>query len=468
MRSPLVAILVVAAFALAAPGDTAPANRPNIVLIIVDTLRADRIEGSRNGIAIMPNLHNLSNTGWNFKKAISASSWTKPSVASIMTGLYPSTHGLVRGTRMTLDASSEAERVDGLPAQKETMATYLRHQGYTTVAIQSNHLLGAVDGFAQGFGTYIERNGAASQEVNNAVFTQGALLKAPFFLYLQYMEPHAPYNPPAEHRDAFGALPALVETDQATMTQAKGFSNYYLDKLRFDTRMEETRKFPALGDSGREYYRTMYDGDCHYVDAQIKRMHDEITRHHPNTMFIVTADHGEELWEHGTIGHGRSLEQELIHVPMMVFGGKLLPRTVDNVWVEHVDLLPTLAGLLGTPPAPHWQGRNLAETDLAPKPVVAATRGMIVEAHTDLYSVIDGDQKLVRDGAGDVRVFVHKDARWVPTDTAHPKLQALLDAHLATAQAHPLAKVPPSKRGMDDEMLERLRALGYTAGESNP
>lgn len=441
-------------------------SRPNIVLIIVDTLRADRVAAERNGVPVMPNLRQFSKTGWNFSRTIAAASWTKPSVTSIFTSLYPSTHGLVRGTRLTLDADAANEQVAGLPSSKETMAAYLKRQGYATVGIQTNHLLGARDGFAQGFDRYLERLGASSQEVNNTLFESGQLLKEPFFLYLHYMEPHSPYNPPAVHRDAFGVLPALTEQDKASMAAAGSFSNYYMDKLRSDTGMEQSRRFPALSDSGREFFRTMYDGDCQYVDAQIRRAHDEIVKHWKNTLFIVTSDHGEELWEHGALGHGRSLEEELIRVPMLVFGAGISPRLVDDTWVEGIDLLPTIANLLKAPPSPNWQGRSLVPAPIPPRPVFSETRGMLVEANTDLVCVVDGRAKLIRDGKGVERVVESVGGKPLDDTLNAAILRKYLDEHLATIKKHPMAQIPPTSRGLDEEMLERLRALGYTAGEA--
>ena len=446
----------------------AAAPPPNVVLIIIDTLRADRVEATRNGVQVMPQLRALAASGWHFRRAIAAASWTKPSVTSVLTGLYPETHGLQRGTRLTLDASTHAEQVAGLPAAKETLATYLKRHGYTTTAVQTNHLLTTVDGFAQGFDTYLELKGAGAQEVNNAVYTRGELLREPFFLYLPFMEPHAPYNPPVPHRDAFGALPPLSTADSALVQGGTGFSNYYLDKLRHDIGLVPARALGALSEAGREYYRAMYDGDCHYVDAQLKRMHEEITRHSPNTIFVVTADHGEEFWEHGRLGHGRSLEQELIHVPMIFFGAGLSPRMVDNTWVEGIDIAPTLAALLGTKPDPHWQGRSLAAEQLESRPVFAETFGMVVEAKTDLQCVLLGNAKLVRDGGGKETGFTTQDGRAVPLLELPPGLAALLDTHRSANKAHPLAKVPVSTRGLDEEMLERLRALGYAAGGAQP
>jgi len=443
-------------------------ERPNIVLIVIDTLRADRLAATRNGVAVMPLLRESGTSGWNFRRAVSAASWTKPSVTSILTSLYPTTHGLVRGSRLTFDSAAAAELVDGLSPEKVTMATYLKQLGYTTLAIQTNHLLGAQDGFAQGFDHYVEALGATGYEVNATLRTNSALLKEPFFLYLHYMDPHAPYKPPTLYRNAFGALPVFDPTDAAMLAKAGSFSNYYMDRLSFDAHLSARRKFANLSEASREFYRAMYDGDCRYVDAQVRRAHDEITKRWGNTVFVVTSDHGEEFWEHGIVGHGRSLEQELVHVPLLIFGAGISPRSLDETWVEGIDILPTIAELLDGPKSPQWQGRSLAQAALPPRPVFSETHGFVMETKTALRCVIDGNLKLLRQETGSEVITTISGENTSPNEADAIALRSALDAHSAAMKAHPMALIPPSQRGLDEEMLERLQALGYTAGETNP
>lgn len=435
-------------------------ERPNVVLMVVDTLRGDRVEAERNGHAVMPGLQQLSREGWYFRRAVSQSSWTKPSVASALTGLYPRTHGLTAPSSLDLAAGSP-EPVEGLPPEKETAAAFFKRHGYATFGVQTNRLLTAADGFAASFDSYHELVDTSAHRVNNTVYSAADKLQPPFFMYLHYMDPHAPYNPPGEFREKLGPPPALEPADIEALAAAGKFSNYYMDLLRNQFGLSQKRQFPTLSAAGREYFRALYDGDCRYLDELMKAMHAAITRRWPETIFVITADHGEELWEHGSVGHGRTLYSEVIHVPLVVLAPGRVARVVDTP-VEGVDLLPTMAALSGLPPSSQWQGRSLVPEALEERPVFSETGGMLAEANVQMGCVIQGNMKLLRHGDGREEFYrVLPEAPVTPDQAVAAQLRKALEAHHAEAEGHPLAAVPPLRRGLDAEMVDRLRALGY-------
>jgi arylsulfatase A-like enzyme len=281
------------------------------------------------------------------------------------------------------------------------------------------------------------------------------------------MDPHSPYNPPEPHRSAFGALPALSPTDAEIFKEASTFNSYYMDRMLHDFGQKPQRDFGKLGESGRAHTRALYDGDCNYVDEQMARLFESILKQWPNTIFVVTADHGEELWDHGNVGHGKTLYQELVHVPLVVLAPNAAAREVDTR-VESIDLLPTIADLAGLQRNPNWQGRSLVQEDIPARPVFSETDGSFVEAGLSLEAVIDGDKKLIRDRNDTAQLF---DLRTDPSEQKNliesapdvkARLQNLLDEHNTACLAHPLAKHPPTRTALDPDMLEKLRALGYT------
>ena len=464
----VVVCLLLGCNAHADPPVATPPTRahPNVVLIVVDTLRADRLTAKHGDIPVMPKLRRIAQQGWWFKNALAHAPWTKPSVVSILTGLYPKTHGVIGSMKLSLKANEEAPPFEGPPPGLEAAGEYFKRNGYATMAVQTNRLLRAVDGYARGFDQYIEAKDADAEPVNATLYRAAGKLSTPFFLYVHYMDPHSPYNPPEPHRSAFGALPALSLSDAEIFKEASTFNSYYMDRMLHDFGQKPQRDFAMLGESGRAYTRALYDGDCHYVDAQMARLLENILKQWPNTIFVVTADHGEELWDHGDVGHGKTLYQELVHVPLVVLAPNTEAREVDTR-VESIDILPTIAALAGLQGNPAWQGRNLAQEDLSARPVFSETDGSFVEAGLSLQAVIEGDKKLIRDRNGTAQLFdIHADPREQhnlieSAPAVKARLLDLLDEHNMACLAHPLAKQSPTRTALDPDMVEKLRALGY-------
>lgn len=440
------------------------AEPPNVVLMIVDTLRADRVTAERNGVQVMPEVRALAEKGWTFTRAYAQSSWTKPSVTSILTGLYPRTHGVAHGSQLTLKAGVAPEAIEGVAPEKELAAEYFKRQGYATFAVQTNQLLRPADGYARGFDAYIEAKETGAWQVNQQVYQIAGRLKPPFFLYLHYIDPHMPYGSGKVGETIFGPLPELnAESLQRVATPA-AVEKYYLQFWHKPT-SDAPKVLPPFNAPERDYLRQLYDVDCRTADAGIGKMVQEITRHWPDTLFVIVADHGEEFWEHGAMGHGKTLFEELIHVPLIFFQRTLKPRVIDTP-VEALDILPTLAALCGLPPNSNWQGRNLAADSLEERPCFSETLGTLRDAGIALQAVVQGPQKLVRSAKGDAlysldgsAVKAQDIAQQNAEDVA--ALGRVLDAHRAACDAHPLAKVPPATTALDPAMLERLRGLGY-------
>ena len=351
--------------AVATAGRAAP-GAPNVLLVSIDTLRADEVGvyGSPHGNT--PALDRLAADGVTFEHATSTAPWTLPSMASILTGLYPRHHG----------AGAIANRRDPLgraplAADVPTLAATLRDAGYRTHAIVTNPYLLARSGLSRGFQSYdnltfiseamVSGRGNAAQWLLDHVAPQlvagdrgedvsdaavrwlaGADRARPFFLWLHYVDPHGPYGASAGTRHksfrgevTFGA--GAVALDLGSTSP---------DPVRL--RSGEIR----LGDDDKRRVRALYDDEIAEVDRQVGRVLDALAEQGlaDNTLVVCVSDHGEEFWDHGGVEHGHTLYDELLHVPWLMRWPSRLPagRRVRTV-VSTIDVAPTVQELIGLP-----------------------------------------------------------------------------------------------------------------------
>lgn len=292
---------------------------PNVLLITVDTLRPDRLGVHGHSRETSPEIDTLAASGRVFTNAFSVSGWTLPSIASIMTGLYPKDHG----------ATDFHLSVD--PAVT-TLATVLQRQGYDTRGYVSHVLLGPAYGVAEGFGRFDlsvlglghPHNVATATALTDLVTTELADLREPFFTWVHYFDPHYEYLKHAEWKQW------------------------------------------GWGVSGR------YDQEIAYTDREIGRLLVGLRERGllENTIIIFTADHGEELGERGLKYHF-TLFDEVLRVPLVIAGPGIEPGTDDRP-VEQVDILPTVLGLLGLDAGPTaLPGRDVLAPDPGYRPVFA-------------------------------------------------------------------------------------------------
>jgi arylsulfatase A-like enzyme len=280
---------------------------PLVILYLVDTLRADHlpIYGYRRDTA--PNLVQFARDAVVFEQAIASSSWTKPSVASILTSLRPRDHGCLQ-FYSPFDLSNV------------TLAERLRQAGYTTGAIVANPiLLGRNTGFAQGFSYFAAARGRlqAREVVDDGLAFLDRTQGLPRFLYLHTMDPHAPYNPPSPF-DRLFSKPAGSE-----------------------------RTVPPGGEEtlDLEHVVAEYDGEIAYGDRQFGRLLRKLKRRrvYDQALIVFLADHGEELMERGHLGHGQTLFDEVVRVPLVVkFPGGRHSGSRIAQQVRLVDVLPTI------------------------------------------------------------------------------------------------------------------------------
>ena len=447
----------------AAPERPAAAQGPpNVVFLLTDTLRADRLGAKRCGFPLTPHLDDLAARGVSFKDTTANCSWTKPSMASLFTSLHVDAHHVQYSAR---NEDPEHATSDVLPDSFETLAELLAGRGYDTFAVQTNANLTRVNGFSQGFreDRYLFSNGAPANWVTQRALEALDTLKPPFLLYAHYMDPHAPYEPPQAYRDMFGPAPELSTTDMALLSD---FMAYYMDQSLTACGVRKQHELGDLSPQGKELVHRLYDGEVRFMDDQIGLLLDRVLSEFPNTIIIAAADHGEEFWEHGGMGHGTTLYEEQMRVPLLWAAPGIEPRTADTP-AELIDILPTLAAQVGVSPNPVWRGKNLF-ADTTPATLrFGRTYGPWKELGLDLESALRAPDKLIRNNRDASHLLFRLDAD--PGETANAaaarpqlveELSALLDTHRARnttiATEHPATSAT-----LDEETKARLESIGY-------
>lgn len=441
-----------------------PAGVRRILLITVDTLRAD-VLGAYGGTAIStPRIDQLASRGIRFAQAISPSSWTLPSVASIMTGNSVPAHG----------ATTTSSRLpDALP----TLASRLRDAGYATGAVGFNAHLATPRGLDRGFDHYdfyprrstpwdnwggrlraalrpLDHLGHVntSQITDLSVQWMRSHRERPFFLWCHYFDPHLPYAPPQ----------AFMPEGPVDAGIGPAFDN--VQGIR-------TGRFKPSEDE-KEWIRRLYLGEVRYVDSEVGRLLRSIAELGPaeETLIVLTSDHGEEFWEHGKFEHGHTLYQELIHVPWIItLPGRLAPTVVEEP-VSVASLLPTLLKLLDLPLDPGEFTEpplELAGTPSRDAPPVFSA-GMLYAPHGE--AVLHDRWKLIRTPSRDASLLFNLAADPAETDDRSaleadrlPDLRGLLDGWLANSQdvRNRLDVRDSAPLDLPEETIEHLEKLGY-------
>ena len=435
---------------------------PDIVLIVVDTLRADHLGCYGYPRATSPNLDALAARGIRFADATSTSSWTIPSVASYLTGRLPATHGM-------LDYDDLPD--PSLPYLPEELA----RRGYFTVGISGNPGINTRAGFERGFEFWAEaleeerlaihgmRSLPAAQDITDmAIDALDQVGDVPLFLYLHYMDPHGPYALPEGAEDRFAApgYDGFVVPDLATIRTRVGernsaISSYFWGKVR---PLEEDK----------ERLRELYDAKVLYADHHIGRLiqHLEATDRADGTVVIVTADHGEALGQHGAIEHGEPPYQHQVHVPLLMVGPGLPAGEVVDDPVELLDLPAALVALTGhkTDTTFAGDGNGLLPAALGGATQAEDSTAIAVLHQQDARMVRVGSRKLLRTTAGD-QVFDLATDPGEQNDLAgqdpagDQRLRDVLDQRLEPWT--PYSDLEDSGRDVDRETREMLRALGY-------
>lgn len=428
-----------------APDPGSERRRPNVLLIVVDTLRADHLGCYGAARNTSPAIDALASEAVRFERAYTTAPWTSPAVASLLTGLYPSAHGVT-----ALDTT--------LSAEVETLAEILAGRGYRTAGVVSHVLVSSERGFAQGFDDYSEDEARGHDHVSTSGVTRRARVRLaeividgdePFFLFVHYFDPHFRYMP----HDRIEFAPERA------------------GRLSGGETIEELR---ALRDTFSEeevgFLRDLYDEEIRFTDRGIGMLLEALRTHRleRDTIVVLTADHGEEFLERGWLGHSRTLYEELIRVPLIARVPSVEPKVVSRP-VSLVSIAPTILEWIGEEPeTDRFQGRSLAE--LARRGDEAGPPGPVFAEQLARRAVVGERFKLIREGL-DAGIELY-DLAGDPAERRNlaPGRTELRKELLAQIEAHERASrgraVEPRGFEVTEPEAARLRELGYAVDGS--
>jgi arylsulfatase A-like enzyme len=417
-------------------------QRPNVLFILVDTLRSDHLTPYGYGRDTSPNIaRTLARPGAVVETAYSQAPWTLPSVVSFLTSRYP---GEILG-----DDAAAYGIPPGTPALAESMA----QRGYVTGGFFANKILHAGNGFARGFDTFYSPAGdaaAGGEEGPDAADLTGRVLpwleahrNQPFFLYAHYIDPHDPYDNPeiVDNRSPF-------EPPCPGCISGRHIQGVYAGKLQLHDPARDT-----------EHLKALYDSEIHYADRFIGRLIDalppDVLR---NTLIVLTADHGEEFHDHGGWKHGFTLYDEQIHVPLLArWDGHIPAGSRLRGTVRLLDLAPTLVRAVGGRVPPSWEGVDLlpALTGRAPLPRLAAFAQHMMIGPLRTAAVLDGRKLILFNPRTPFTPANGLDAYLWTQDLHRLRRAELYDLAHDVHERHDLAAAAPGEVGALQPILHR-------------
>ncbi|HYE79099.1 MAG TPA: sulfatase [bacterium] len=511
------------------PGDPKP---PNVLLVTLDTVNIARVSAYGYHLRTTPTLERLAREGVSFTQAYAHVPLTGPSHATIFTGLQP-------------QAFEVYENARPMPYGVATLAETFRGHGFFTAGIPATKMMRELHHFHQGFDRYPERsaeNGIKSLPwtrllpcryikqvwgrsvdfshlIDDAKYSNRHALESvayaahrPWFMWVHYYDPHAPYHAPPEHYQQQLDTPGF---DAATLGSVDGLfdlSYTALSPLLGACFLKQQGVSPLVASPTEiEDLRRTYDAQLHYTDTYLGKLLDELksSGQLENTLVVVTADHGEALYDRGYFGHNYFLHQDEVHVPLIFWWpGKIAPKTID-LPVGLVDLAPTIRTLAGLPhPTPwtttrtEWKGRDRAAWLTGQPPAEAEpvylqqfsfSRAVVTPTKEKLiFQAVQGDTQhaanpwtgdkwlrydLSRDPQGlyDLDIDPQPDAiieRRESRETAFrelTRLQGILDAEARDVEGTGVNDINYAGYlglALSKAELEALRSLGYFQGNS--
>lgn len=462
-------------------------NKPNIVLIILDTIRTDQFTSYGNPRMTTPNIDELVDEGVRYEHAYAASPWTLPSHASIFTGLYPSIHRADWDTRW-------------MSSEHTTIAQYLKSFHYQSAAVVCNNYIAYTTNISRGFdvvkqiealwGTALKPHNknkfpflrrvmralhrrwrkvttndrGTKQAVDQTIQWLNTVDKTrPVFLTLNFMESHLPYITKFPERFRFVA-PEQVE-------KAKNIP------MDFWHHVAGTR---VVTDEEMELLRLMSDGGLYYMDHHVGRLFDHLKQleMYDNSLIIVTSDHGESFGEEGLLGHQFSVGEQLINIPLVIrYPDAQRAGEVDNRLVQLTDIFPTIIDLVASEHdwKPNLNGKSLISNEEHDhifveylKPVTGGFERMYPDldlTHWKLpyRAMIELPYKLRWRGDGQIKLYnivddPHEQADLV--DTMPEKAKEMLEMMLSRLGSVPELGDDEVTKDLE-EIAPQLRALGY-------
>ncbi|MFA9470862.1 MAG: sulfatase [Deltaproteobacteria bacterium] len=429
----------------------------NVVVVVIDTLRADKLRPFNPQTRVKtPAIDQFASDGAVFELAQAPENWTKPSVASILTGLHPQTH-----QQKTGDAA--------LPSSAELLSEHLQGEGFATGGFIANGYVSDRFGFDQGWDDYTnyireEKSTEAKDVFDDAGNWIEAHKDGRFFAYIQTIDPHVPYDPPGKYLQ---------------MYDPSEYAGQIRPRMTGDL-LEKAKRNPpqvVFDASDKRRLEALHDGEItkhdHFFGAFLERL--SALGLANDTLIVVTSDHGEEFDDHGSWGHGHSVYQELLHVPLMFRLPNRVPAgTKVGEAVSTLDISATVTDLLGVPAMAHNEGHALVGLMLGEAPSQPAVA--FSDFQDDRRVITTGRWKLILRGNLTSTMFdlvadpLEKnqlDASAFPIGRRYSRM--LLGQFLGasdrgdwlSADQKGGTQLERENAEMDDTIRDQLRALGY-------
>jgi arylsulfatase A-like enzyme len=470
-------LIAIGAYFYAVPEITrppAPGRRMNVLLISIDTLRRDHLGCYGYKRIGTPNIDRFAASATKFENAYCSSPWTLPSMASMITGRYPTICGVDEFNRLR----------PGLA----TLAEILRAEGYRTEAYVTNIFMHPEYGYGNGCDVYlmngdrrclyplretllytwIDRalratDAALGRDRTDTRFngdeTVAALKRLgegerPFFLWCHFMDPHNPYTPPRGYVPPYPGIKPAEAYELMDELQKEGWA---------------AGDWPVEG-KDIEKFAMLYDGEIAYVDEHFGRIIDALgeTGLADNTAVIVLNDHGEEFDDHGSYGHGHTLYPELINMVLLArVPGNDFPASARTRYISHVDIMPTILDAVGVSTAAKLDGRSFLEEESEGEgggrayserlQRGAERKGVHGEGWQLILNTESGERELY-DLSADPGATENLAGRGVPVEN---DLYADLTDFIKNNRKEVLALGGPLPMALSAERTAHLRAIGY-------
>jgi len=456
-------LMIFASSGLPGAGEAAPQDPPSIVLIVVDTVRADHLGTYGYDRPTSPHLDAWAASGRVYERALAPSPWTLPSMASLLTGQLPSRHRagqvpLVDGRKPGF-VKNPRDDLRTMVDDVATLAERLKERGYRTGAVVTNSFLAEAFGVARGFDHYdqtnafIKRSRPANKAVDASLSWLDSIGEGPFLLLVHFIDPHLAYAAPPPHR---GRFTGPFKGGRYSFPFEGG------KDLRFG--------LVALEERDREFIRAAYDEEIAWVDQEVERLRCGLESRGllDDALVVLTSDHGEELFEHGGFEHGHAMWQELLSVPLIVWGPKVMPGR-DAGLVSLIDIAPTLLEAVGDDAGQALPGISLwsnltRELPLPARPLYAEAslygprHRSIVDWPDKLILVVEPGLKMLFDLSADPGE--RKDLAAERPERVD-ELMERLDSVIESNQRRAGMREDRPQVEIDAETVESLRSLGY-------
>jgi len=435
-----------------------PKERPSFIVLLVDTLRADYLGAYGFEGAISPKLDRLAAESLLFENCFANAPWTKPSIATLFTSLPPAVHGVTGMGEPSW--SGEGGLAEVLPEEAETIAERFRGAGYRTAAFVANPFISPRYGYSQGFEVFERKEKTEALLASSTEWLAAqAKRREPFFLYLHVMDVHGPYRAPRRDFEAVlqmdqGVSRTLTEEEYARIPEYLRGTDWASEEERY--RLNS--------------WRAKYGAGVHAFDRAIGPFLDELraTSVLDRAYLVLTADHGEELMEHGGWNHGNNLYDHQLHVPLLIRKPLAADagRRIASL-VSLVDLMPTLSAAGGVEAPPGTLGRDFSALlrgggDASTSAVFASAvneypriQGVRTLSHKLIWDEDRGALELY-DVLADPKECLNLSEEDRP---AVVRLQTYLREQLQRNEAR--GTLAPESVPVDDELRDWLKALGY-------